>query len=347
MHIPDGYLSPTTCAVTYALVLPFWMRGFARAKSTAQGRLVPMLALTSAFCFTVMMFNLPIPGGTTAHAVGMGVAAILLGPWAGLVAISIALAIQALFFGDGGITTFGANSLNMAVAGCFVAWAVYRLIAGRSAVSARRRALAGACAGYAGINAAALLAGIEFGVQPLLFHDASGAPLYAPYPLSVAIPAMMIAHLTIAGAAEAVLTGAIVGWLQRSQPELLAASAAPGRRPPFRLWAGLGALMMATPLGLIAGGLAWGEWGAADFADPVTHQAIVQGSGGAAAPGVAPSGLARLADLWQAPMPGYAPAFLQNPAFAYVASACIGTGLIILVFSGLWALFRSRDGTRA
>jgi cobalt/nickel transport system permease protein len=70
------------------------------------------------------MFNLPIPGGTTAHAVGMGVAAIVLGPWAAVLAISIALMIQALFFGDGGITAYGVNCLNMAIIGSLVAYAV-------------------------------------------------------------------------------------------------------------------------------------------------------------------------------------------------------------------------------
>jgi cobalt/nickel transport system permease protein len=344
MHIPDGYLSPATCAVTFAVAVPFWMRGLSVVRRRMQGRAVPLLALVSAFCFTVMMFNLPIPGGTTAHAVGMAVAAILLGPWAGLVAISIALAIQALFFGDGGITAFGANSLNMAIVGCFVAWAVYRLAAGRSAITARRRVFAAALAGYIGINAAALLAGIELGLQPMLFHDAAGAPLYAPYPLSVALPAIMLAHLTLAGAAEAVLTGALVAWLQKSHPELLGTAAPP--RPARALWAGLGALMVATPLGLIAGGIAWGEWTTADLANPTTRAAIARASGGVAPPQAVPQGLARLADLWQAPLPGYAPAFLHSPAFAYIASAFIGTGLILIATAGLGALLARAPANR-
>ena len=89
MHIPDGYLSPSTCAVGYAIAAPFWYVALERVKRLLQTRLVPLLAAVSAFCFVVMMFNLPIPGGTTAHAVGMGVAAIVLGPWAAILAISI------------------------------------------------------------------------------------------------------------------------------------------------------------------------------------------------------------------------------------------------------------------
>ena len=139
MHIPDGYLSPTTCALGYAMAAPFWHVALARVKRLLQTRLVPLLAAVSAFSFVVMMFNLPIPGGTTAHAVGMAVAAIVLGPWAAILAISIALMIQALFFGDGGITAYGVNCVNMAIIGSLVAYAVYQAIAGRAPIASSRR----------------------------------------------------------------------------------------------------------------------------------------------------------------------------------------------------------------
>src|SRR4029078_2678255 len=115
----------------------------------------------------------------------------------------------------------GANCFNMAIVGSLVAYGVYRLIAGRAALTSTRRVAAAALAGYLAITAAALIAAIEFGLQPLLFTDASGAPLYAPYPLHIAIPAMMIGHLTFAGLAELVITGGIVAYLQRSDPSLL------------------------------------------------------------------------------------------------------------------------------
>ncbi len=340
MHIPDGYLSPSSCALAYAAALPFWTVATRRVRRLLQSRLVPLLAVVSAFCFVIMMFNLPIPGGTTAHAVGMGVAAILLGPWAGVLAISIALGIQALFFGDGGITAFGANCLNMAVAGSFVAWATYRLCAAGAPLVSTRRTLAAGLAGYAGINAAAFLAACELGVQPMLFHDAAGAPLYAPYPLQVALPAIMLAHLTVAGAAEAILTAGIVAWLQRTNPDLLgAARSLPGpltamsggtSRGTRPLWAGVGALMVASPLGLWASGMAWGEWSAADFADSGARAAMARASGNVAPPAAVPEGLARLSDFWTAPMPGYAPAFMHDPAFGYILSALVGTGLVVL-----------------
>ena len=135
MHIPDGYLSPATCAALYAGAAPFWVVALRRVQATFRARTMPLLSLLSAFSFVVMMFNLPLPGGTTGHAVGVGVAAVLLGSWASMLALSVALLIQAVFFGDGGITTYGANCLNMAVAGSLVAHLVYRTISGGSGAS--------------------------------------------------------------------------------------------------------------------------------------------------------------------------------------------------------------------
>lgn len=331
MHIPDGYLSPETCAAAYALAVPLWAAAFRRVRRLLHTRTVPLLAVFSAFSFVLMMFNLPLPGGTTGHAVGMAVAAIVLGPWAAVVAISVALLIQAVFFGDGGITTYAANCLNMAVAGVFVAAAANVLIAGKSAADSSRRIVAAAVAGYLSINTAALLTAFEFGVQPMLFHDASGTPLYAPYPLSVALPAMMVGHVSIAGFAELAITGGLVAWLQRSQPELLSPADDAGRRSRS-LWAWLAGLMLATPLGLLAAGTAWGEWGADDFASAAGRLEILQASGGMPPPEAVPAGLERLASLWQAPIPDYAPAFLHSMPVGYVLSAVFGVGLILAFF---------------
>src|SRR5450432_4616845 len=225
MHIPDGYLSPATCIALYAGSAPFWYTALQRMKRALSTQVIPLLSVFAAFSFIIMMFNLPLPGGTTGHAVGVGIAAVALGPWGAVLAISIALAIQAVLFGDGGITAIGANCFNMAVVGSLVAYAAYRAISGRAPIESPRRVIAAAFAGYLSINVAALFAAIEFGIQPLLYHDASGAPLYAPYPLHIAIPAMMIGHLTIAGLAEMVVSGGVVAYLQRAEPSLLKATA--------------------------------------------------------------------------------------------------------------------------
>ncbi len=225
MHIPDGYLSPSTCAALYAGSAPFWYVSLRRMKRVVNTRTVPLLAVFAAFSFIIMMFNLPLPGGTTGHAVGVSIAAIVLGPWGSILAISIALMIQAVFFGDGGITSLGANCFNMAVVGSLASYAIYRIVAGRAPIESRRRVIAAAMAGYFSINLAALVTAIELGIQPLLFRDASGAPLYAPYSLHIAIPAMMLGHLTVAGLAETIVTAGAVAYLQRAEPSLLIATA--------------------------------------------------------------------------------------------------------------------------
>src|SRR3954464_12153191 len=164
MHIPDGYLSPATCAVVTATMVPVWAVAARRAHRVVRSRYAPLMAVGAAYSFLVMMFNVPIPDGTTAHAVGAVLVAVLLGPWAAVIAVSVALAIQAVFFGDGGVLAFGANAFNMAFAMPMLGYAVYVVIAQRSSLSSRRRALAAGLGGYIGINAAGLLTALELGV---------------------------------------------------------------------------------------------------------------------------------------------------------------------------------------
>ena len=341
MHIPDGYLSPATCAALYAGSAPFWWMALRRVARKIGTRLVPLISVFAAFSFVVMMFNLPLPGGTTGHAVGVGIAAIVLGPWASMLAISTALAIQAAFFGDGGITALGANCFNMAIVASLVAYITYRLLAGRSGLSSHRRVWAAGFAGYFAINAAALLAAVEFGIQPIFFKDATGTPLYAPYPLRIAIPAMMAGHLTLAGMAEFVVSAGLVAWLQRNHLSLLAATApgvedlqpepenTSGWRRVRPLLALIAILTLLTPIGILAVGKAWGEWSPGDFSDPAARQAIAAASGSIAPPSQVPDGLSRLSSLWTAPFPGYAPAFLRSASFGYVLSGAFGIGVIL------------------
>jgi cobalt/nickel transport system permease protein len=345
MHIPDGYISPATCAIMYAGAAPFWYVAFQRVKKALHTRLIPLLSLFSAFSFVIMMFNLPLPGGTTGHAVGVGLATIVLGPWAAMLSVSVALGVQALFFGDGGITAIGANCFNMAIVGSLVSYAVYRLVAVGSPIGSVRRVAAAGLAGYLAINVAALLAAVEFGIQPMLYRDASGAPLYCPYPLSVAIPAMIIGHLTIAGFAELIISAGAVAFLQKSHPSLLQSGLKSAGRPAADvprgptagetgtlrpLWLTLGLLLILTPLGIVATGSAWGEWMAADYADSAVRQQIAASSFTQPAPSHAPAGLKRLSAVWTAPFGRYAPPYIRSAAVGYLLSAMFGTGLILL-----------------
>jgi len=341
MHIPDGYLSPSTCAVLYGAAIAAWYACLKRLKRVLLTRVVPLISVFAAFAFVVMMFNLPLPGGTTGHAIGVTIAAIVLGPAGAVVSISLALALQALLFGDGGITTLGANCFNMAVIGSLVAYACYRALSAQALIDSRRRVIAAGIAGYLAANASALAAAIELGIQPALFHDAAGTPLYAPYPLKIAIPAIMLGHLTFAGIAEAVISAGLVAYLQAADPALLArtsglreAAVASGLRAPAslrRLWATVAVLLILTPLGILATGKAWGEWAPSAFSRPEARAQIAATSNNVPPPAAPPTGMQRLATLWTSPFPAYAPAFVRSPALGYLLSAMFGAGVCLLI----------------
>jgi len=223
MHIPDGYLGPTTSIALYTVMIPVWIAASNIVKKTLKSTQVPLLAIGAAFSFVIMMFNVPIPGGSTGHAVGGTLVAILLGPWAACIAISVALIIQALLFGDGGITAIGANCFNMAFIMPFVSFYVYKIISLGSPVTSRRRVIASGIAAYISLNAAALFTAVEFGLQPLLHHTANAGAVYCPYGLKIAIPAMMGGHLLIFGWVELIVTALVVKYLQKHDPSLLKA----------------------------------------------------------------------------------------------------------------------------
>jgi cobalt/nickel transport system permease protein len=223
VHIPEGALSPQTYGPAYAAMAPIWVLAGRAMQRRLSARKVPLLAIGAAFSFLIMMFNVPIPGGTTGHATGAALIAILLGPWAAVVAVSVVLAVQAFLFQDGGITSLAANCFNMAFLMPMASYAVYRAVAWRSGVPSPRRILAAGIAGYIGLNVAALSAAVMFGIQPYIAHAPDGHPLYFPYDLRVAVPAMMAEHLLIFGFVEAVVTAGAVAYLARTEPQLLGA----------------------------------------------------------------------------------------------------------------------------
>jgi len=220
MHIPDGYLSPVFSLGTGVITVPTWVVSARKVQAVLNNRTVPLLAIFSAFSFTLMMFNVPVPGGTTAHGVGGTLIAIVLGPWAAVIGVSTALIIQALFFGDGGVLAIFTNCLNMAIILPFVGYFTYKLIAGRSPILSVRRVWAAGIGSYVGISVAALAVGIELGLQPILFN-ANGHPLYSPYSLNVAIPAMLLAHMFGASVVEAVVTALVFAYFQKNHSEYL------------------------------------------------------------------------------------------------------------------------------
>ncbi|MGA1975331.1 MAG: cobalt transporter CbiM [Conexivisphaerales archaeon] len=350
MHIPDGYLGPLTCVFFFVIMIPLWFLASRKVEGSLKTRQIPWLAFGVAFSFIIMMFNFPAPGGTTGHAVGAAILALTLGPWCGFLGVTGALLIQALLFGDGGITTFAANSFNMGLVMSFVSYFVYRVLAARAPLLSRRRWLAAAASAYIGLNAAAFCCAVELGLQPLLYHTADGTPLYAPFPLSVTIPAMFISYGLIFGLVDAAATGFLVSYLLRSDPSLLAPSitrsipslsasvpvakvegmtSSDGRSWTRRLWILLGALVVLVPLGLLAPGEAFAEWGASKLESLVRF---------------APAGLTGMEGLYSAPMAGYSLpglASFTSLSLAYVLSAAVGTSVLGLLLFG-WYRIRSK-----
>jgi cobalt/nickel transport system permease protein len=339
MHIPDGYLSPLTSLILFLLVLPFWMIGIRKVRQDVNARSVPLIALLAAFSFVIMMFNIPLPGGTTGHAVGATLAAIILGPEVATIAVSIALIIQAFFFGDGGVLAIGANCFNMAVVVPYVSYAIYRGFSKGKATTSPRRVVGAAVGGWAGLTVAAFLAGVQFGIQPLLYKGIDGTPLYAPYPLSVAIPAMVIPHALVASVVEGVLTALVVAYLQRSNVTVLETVERPALAAETSsfiklrwLWVGMVVLILASPLGLLAPGTAWGEWGAKELAS-IGFKSI-------------PAGLERLSGIWGAPMARYNLPILGNANLGYILSAVVGIGITALLAWLFMMLLSSRPASK-
>lgn len=332
MHIPDNYLGPATCAVMTLAVLPVWALSAKKVAKDLPKEKVPLLGIGAAFSFLIMMLNVPLPGGTTGHAVGGTLLAVLIGPYAACIAITVALLIQALVFGDGGILSFGANCFNMAFVIPFVGYALYKLVKDR-AKSRTGEYLGLAIASYIALNAAALCAAVEFGLQPLLAKDAAGLPLYCPYPLAVSLPAMMIPHLAVAGLVEAAFTVAIFAFVAKASPGTLYEGSPKKTKPLYLLVA---ALVLASPLGLLAAGTAWGEWGADEIKDVVT---------GGSSLGFTPSGM-ESGFSFAAPIPDYALGG-AGEVLGYLVSAVLGVALLVIAFKLIGLAKREPSGKGA
>ncbi len=209
MHIPDGFLDLRICLILYALMIVCWIFAFRKAGRILNDKQIPLMATLTAMFFAAQMMNYPIIGGTTAHLLGGPILAMTLGPYAGLISMTVILLIQALLFGDGGITTFGANVWNMGVVGVFVPYLVYVLAL--EIKKGRMAMMIGAfLGGLLGDLLAAIFAGLELGLSTLAF----------PYSVEIAVTAMA-AHHVIIGVGEGIVTAAILSVLQKTRPDLL------------------------------------------------------------------------------------------------------------------------------
>lgn len=220
MHIPDGYLSPQTYVPLYIVFIAIVGKAMRKIKEKLNTKMIPFLGMSAAFSFLIMMFNIPIPGGTTGHAVGSALIALLFGPWIAIISVSVAIILQAFVFGDGGITAIGANCFNMAIVMPFTAFIVFKLI-NNDSVQLKRMSIAAFFAGYISLCLAAILTAIEVGIQPIIASSPDGIPLYAPYPLKIAIPAMALEHLLLFGFVEGIITALVFRYFYHSNKEVI------------------------------------------------------------------------------------------------------------------------------
>ena len=328
MHIPDNYLSPTTCVVMGTVMVSIWRTAVKKVKNESTKKRIPLMGIGAAFSFMIMMFNIPLPGGTTGHAVGATLVALLLGPWAACISITIALLVQAVIFGDGGILAFGANCFNMAFVAPFIGYYIYNLIKGKIKTD-KGTYIAIFISSYLAINVAALFAAIEFGIQPLLFMDAKGLPLYSPYPLNISIPAMIIPHLVVVGILEGVITAGVYGFVKKVSPGVIFDGLKIKMKPIYGLLIGMVCL---SPIGLLATGTAWGEWGTDEI-----NSVVASGK----ALGFIPKGM-QGGFSFKALMPDYSVNGVSD-IMGYILSAIGGVAITIILFKLISNIKRSRE----
>jgi cobalt/nickel transport system permease protein len=199
MHIPDGFLAPQVYLPAYALAAGAWAWAGHDLRRRLDEELVPRLAVITALAYALGLVMLPLPGGTSGHAVGIGLLALLFGLRLAFLAYSLVLLLQALLFGAGGITALPVNALAIGLGGGAAALATRRLL------EPLQPDLAVAAAGALSVLLPAALLALVLGLQPWLAHDADGTPLFFPFGPEITLPALLLPHLLIA-AAEAVLT---------------------------------------------------------------------------------------------------------------------------------------------
>lgn len=204
MHIPDGFIPLWQCAIYYViLIIAIYFAG-RWAKNNLDEKRIPLLAILAAGIFAIMSMNIPIPFGTSGHMVGGAlVALVFMAPEAAIIVFTCVLIIQALLFGDGGITVLGANVLNMGVIGGLVGLETYK---GLNGVIGKYPSIA--LGAWLATVVAALAAAIELFIA-------------GTFPLDIGVASMVLYHVFI-GIIEAVLTCIVIYALEKFRPDLLA-----------------------------------------------------------------------------------------------------------------------------
>lgn len=210
MHIPDGFLDVSTAVITYIIFLSFGYYALRKSRGVLTTENISLVSILAAGIFAAQMLNWPLPGGTSLHFVGGALAGIILGPWLGFLTIFSVLLVQALVFHDGGVTTLGANVLNMAIIAVLVGYFVYhQILVSRLGAKDSIRFSGAFLGGWLGITIAGAAAGLQIGYSPSF-----------PYGIAVTLPVMVGWHAAL-GVIEGMITALTILYLAHKAPQLL------------------------------------------------------------------------------------------------------------------------------
>lgn len=204
MHIPDGFLSLVVSIICWVVTAGVVALAISKTNKYLGEKQIPLMGVMAAFIFAAQMINFPVAGGTSGHLLGGALAAIVLGPWAGMLVMTAVIAVQALLFQDGGLLVMGANILNMGLVTAAVGYGLYRSAFGRS--KSTKLTVAGIAA-WLSVMTGALLTSLQLWL--------SGTS-----DLQIVIPAMLGVHALI-GFGEALITVSALAFIMQTRPDLL------------------------------------------------------------------------------------------------------------------------------
>jgi cobalt/nickel transport system permease protein len=215
LHIPDGFLTLAISLIFWVITVATVWIAISKTNKSLGERQIPLMGIMAAFIFAAQMLNFPVAGGTSGHFLGGALAAIVLGPWAGILVMTAVIGVQGLLFQDGGLLVMGANIFNMGLLTAVIGFGLYRSVIGRSK---NVRLVVAGVAAWLAVLASALVASLQLWL--------SGTSR-----LEIVLPAMLGVHVLI-GIGEAVITVAALSFIEQMRPDLLneqATSAKGGR----------------------------------------------------------------------------------------------------------------------
>ncbi|GAA5105437.1 hypothetical protein GCM10023339_01310 [Alloalcanivorax gelatiniphagus] len=209
MHVPDGFLDAPTSLVTAAVATAAIAVALRGARRELDDRIAPLAGLVATFVFATQMINFPVAGGTSGHLMGGALAAVLVGPYAALLCLTVVLVVQSLLFADGGITALGSNILLMGIVTVVAGYAVFRAA---QLVLPRRTSMVAPAAALGGL-ASVVASAATF----VVLYAVGGA---VPIPIDTLLTAMVGVHVVI-GLGEAAITFLVVASIVSVRPDLV------------------------------------------------------------------------------------------------------------------------------